>query len=48
VTGGTSSAVPDDLRAQSRAALQIDEQIHRLAVHFRDDAAWILQSPERP
>jgi len=34
-TDGTSSAVPEDLRAYSRAALQIDEQIHELALRLR-------------
>jgi len=31
----TSSAVPEDLRAYSRAAIQIDEQIHQLALRLR-------------
>ncbi|HEX3607966.1 MAG TPA: hypothetical protein VH134_18750, partial [Candidatus Dormibacteraeota bacterium] len=31
---GTSSAVPADLRAYSQAALQIDEQIHELALRL--------------
>lgn len=32
--GGTSSAVPADLRAYARAALEIDEHIHQLAVRL--------------
>jgi len=33
-SGGTSRAVPADLRAYSRAALEIDEQIHQLALRL--------------
>jgi hypothetical protein len=31
---GTSSAVPADLRAYSQAAMQIDDQIHQLALRL--------------
>jgi hypothetical protein len=34
VSDGTSSAVPADLRAYSQAAVQIDEQIHQLALRL--------------